>query len=120
MLASLPLARARDGSSGRVIALEADAWLVQLLRRSALLPSAYRADIEILPAAVSDSVDVVNFNVAMRSRASNAIGTTQTGGFRDRHAVISITLDWLLVRRPAPGILKIDVKGAEARVAGRW
>lgn len=107
------------GSSGSVLALEADTWLVGLLRKSTRVDSSSRAPVEILPAAVSDSVDLARFFVAARARAASALegfGTSQAGGRREEHLVVTVTLDWLFERRPAPHVLKVDVEGAEARV----
>jgi FkbM family methyltransferase len=109
-------AAARAGASGRVVAVEADIWLANLLRRSAR-PSKQRAPVDVLPVAVSDAVDVASFQIAERGRAANfladACGSSQAGGIRETQQVMSVTLDWLLERFPAPNVLKIDVEGAE-------
>jgi hypothetical protein len=41
---------------------------------------------------------------------------TQTGGVREQQTVVSVKLDWLAERIPAPTLLKIDVEGAEREV----
>jgi FkbM family methyltransferase len=109
-------AAARAGTAGRVIAVEADIWLANLLRRSARQANR-RAPVDVLPVAVSDAVGVARFQIAERSRAANfladAHGSSQAGGIRETQQVMSVTLDWLLERFPAPNVLKIDVEGAE-------
>ncbi len=107
------------GSAGLVVALEPDAWLVQLLRRSALEQPAGSASVQVVPAAVASDVSLRTFCLASRSRAANHLaefGTTQTGGLRERQSVVAVTLDWLLESLPAPSVVKIDVEGAELEV----
>lgn len=105
------------GSSGRVLCVEPDAWLVRLLHRSLSLQENERLPIDILPAAVTDELDIVRLNIAKRGRAANyvsgSIGSSQTGGVRDTQLVPSVSLDWLLERYPAPDFVKIDVEGSE-------
>jgi FkbM family methyltransferase len=113
-LASAALA----GSEGRVIAVEPDTWLVQLLRRSAGCPGD-KAPVEVFPAAVGDRVGVHKFFIARRSRSTNYLdgyGNSQTGGWREHQLVPTVTLDWMLDHFLAPDLLKIDVEGAEAAV----
>jgi FkbM family methyltransferase len=104
--------------SGRVFSFEPDAVLVSLLRRSARLnPQAAR--VEVIPCAVSDAVSLAQFNIARRSRAANFLagfGSTQTGGVRETHTVVTVTLDWMAERIPLPDVLKIDVEDAELNV----
>jgi FkbM family methyltransferase len=113
-------AAALAGDTGRVLAVEADTWLVGLLRRSAACRAGDRAGVEIYPSAVSDRIGVARFKIAQRGRASNylesAPGSNQTGGVREIQLVPTITLDWLLDHFPAPNLVKIDVEGAENRV----
>jgi FkbM family methyltransferase len=108
------------GASGYVLAVEADIWLAGLLRKSASRKSKRVAPVDVLPVAVSESLDVARFNIAARGRSTNYLdhtqGSTQTGGIRNSVMVMTITLDWLLERLPAPRILKIDVEGAEHQV----
>lgn len=108
------------GPSGRVLLVEADTWLVGLLRRSAAAARATGLHVDVLPAAASDAVGIAEFEIARRGRAANyladAMGSTSTGGVREAQLVPTVSLDWLLERFPAPRFLKIDVEGAEDRV----
>jgi FkbM family methyltransferase len=107
------------GESGKVIAFEPDGWLVQLLRRSASIQPSSSARVQIVPAAVANSCDLRTFNIAVRSRASNALadyGHGHTGGIAEQQTVISLSLDWLAERLPLPDVIKIDVEGAELEV----
>jgi FkbM family methyltransferase len=110
----------RAGHSGEVIAVEADLWLVSLLRRSCtLLERGRSAAVTVLPAAASNSLGLARLHIAERARSSNHLegaGSTQTGGTRSTECVVTITLDWLLEHVPAPQVLKIDVEGMEHRV----
>lgn len=112
-------AAARAQAGGRVVALEADVWLTQLLRRSAALQGPSTATVEILPAAASERVEPRTFAIAERGRATNALegyGSSQTGGFRRHETVMAVSLDWLANHYPPPRVLKIDVEGAELEV----
>ncbi len=108
------------GATGYVLAIEADSWLVELLRRSVKTRPELSADCEVLSAAVSDSVDITRFQIAARGRSTNHLadvsGSTQTGGVRDSMLVGTVSIDWLLERLPAPQVVKIDVEGAEYQV----
>ena len=109
-------ASALAGASGRVFAIEPDQLLVSLLRRSLGSMVKQHASVDILPFAISNSVDLQRFCIAQRSRASNYLsvaGLSETGGCREEYLVMTVTLDWLLLRLPPPTILKIDVEGAE-------
>ena len=108
---------ARAGATGRVYAVEADLWLASLLRRSAGLPGGGRAPVEVLPLAISDKVGLSRFQIAQRGRCTNFLeeagGNPQAGGTRETGWVPTFTLDWLADRLPPPGVVKIDVEGAE-------
>ena len=105
------------GPAGQVVAIEPDIWLTSLLRKSACSQPAAHAAVEVLPMAISSSVGIARFNIAMRSRAANylsiAPGSSQTGGVRETQSVMTVTLDWLLEHYPAPQVVEIDVEGAE-------
>jgi FkbM family methyltransferase len=112
-------AAARAGPTGSVYAIEPDTWLVDLLRRSAMLEQEKRGPVNIVPVAISDAVGVGRFHIANRARAANYLescGSTQTGGARETQWVITVTLDWMLEQFRSPDVLKIDVEGAEDRV----
>jgi len=64
-------AAARAGPSGQVLAIEADLWLVSLLRRSAAVQPSCSAPVRVLPVAVSDRVGVAEFCIEARGRCSN-------------------------------------------------
>lgn len=104
----------RVGPDGSVTAVEADTWLVDLLRKSRQT----RADgnrVRILPAAVTATVGVTEFNIARHGRAANFIGerSTVAGGIREKHQVVSVSLDWLLEHTGPPTVIKIDIEGME-------
>jgi FkbM family methyltransferase len=107
------------GPEGHIIALEPDAWLVQLLRRSARCQPDRSAPVQVIPVAVASTVSIRTLCLATRSRAANYLaefGTIQTGGAREEQSVIAVTLDWLLQTLPHPSVVKIDVEGAEMEV----
>lgn len=111
-------AAAAAGESGCVLAVEPDATLVGLLRRSAAR-NAGAAAVQVLPAAVADELAVGRFHIARRNRATSHLdgfGTTQTGGVRATELVLTVTLDWLATTFPVPDVIKIDVEGAEMKV----
>jgi len=106
------------GASGRVYAFEPDAVMAGLLRRSARLnPQA--APVEIIPCALAENFALAHFQIAQRSRASNALEgfqLSQSGGVREIQTVLTVPLDWLAGCLPPPDVLKIDVEGAELTV----
>jgi len=107
------------GPRGQVVAMEPDAWLLQLLRRSARMQPSSSAPIMIVPAAAASGLSLRTLCLAERSRAANYLaefGTIQTGGFREKQTIVALTLDWLLEFAPAPAVIKIDVEGAEMEV----
>jgi FkbM family methyltransferase len=104
------------GTAGRVLAVEPDTWLVELLCRSARLNSGTRARVDVLPAAVADVVGIGQLHIARRGRSSNYLsgaGLSQAGGSRGIQQVVTVTLDWLGEHYGAPTLVKIDVEGAE-------
>jgi FkbM family methyltransferase len=112
-------AASRAGPSGKVFALEADDWLIGLLRKSARLSAPGRAPVVPIGVAVAEECGLREFQLATRSRASNALagyGHSQTGGFREKRMVVAVSLDWLLEFLPPPAFVKIDVEGAEPEV----
>ena len=105
------------GAAGSVLAVEADAWLADLVRRSARGAPAGRAPIAVLSAAVAAVNGIADLCLAGRGRAANHLanvaGSTQAGGVRAVEKVVTVTLDWLLDWFPAPRLVKLDVEGAE-------
>ncbi len=112
-------AAARAGPSGKVFALEADDWLIRLLRKSAALPAAARAPVVPIAVAVAEHCGLREFQLAVRSRATSALagyGHSTSGGFRESRTVVAVSLDWLMDFLPPPAFVKIDVEGAEPEV----
>jgi len=111
------LAAAAVGATGRVLSVEADPFISQLLIRSSLEVPGEDARPEVVTAAVSDSITLADFAVSNRSRASNHLlsstGCSQTGGVRFSFKVPCVTLDWLLDNSFAPEIVKMDIEGTE-------
>lgn len=107
-------------SKGSVLAIEADDWLIGLLRRSAQFKQYRGRDLSILPVAISRENSVASFLIAKRGRASNALaeagGRSQMGGVRMKQFVPTLTLDTLLKSFSKPDFVKIDVEGAEYMV----
>lgn len=105
------------GPGGRVLAVEADGWLAELLQRSSRTAPPTYARLEVLAAAVSDAPGTVELCIARRGRAGNHLrrvpGSTQTGGTREVRQVPAVTLDGLLDRFSPPDLVKIDAEGAE-------
>lgn len=103
---------------GFVLAVEADIWLAQLMRKSLQLQQNCELNVQVLPCAVSDRNGAASFLIAKRGRASNALesagGRSQTGGIREKVIVPTLTLDTLLDFFGAPSLVKIDIEGAEA------
>lgn len=106
------------GPAGHVLAVEPDPVMAGLLRRSAAV-NAGLAPVEVLPAAISAEQSVARFHVARRNRATNHLdgfGPRQAAGVRTTQLVMTVTLDWLADRFPAPDVIKIDVEEAELAV----
>ena len=107
------------GANGRVVSIEPDVWLVQLLRRSSSVQPASSAPVQVVPAAAAKSCDLRTFSIASRSRAANFLsdyGSSQTGGSAEQQTVVTVTLDWLAERVQLPDVIKIDVEGSELEV----
>jgi FkbM family methyltransferase len=105
-------------SAGRVLAVEPDPVMAALLRRSAAGNRGH-APVEVLPAAVSSELSVARFNIARRNRATNHLagfGSREADDVRTSQLVLTVTLDWLAARFPAPDVIKIDVEDAELAV----
>ena len=103
------------GRDGRVLAVEADTWLVGNLRRAAARnPDA--AQVTVLPAAASAGFGFAEFVVSRAARATSHLasagGSGATGGVRERQLVPTVPLDALLPLG-RPDVLKIDIEGGE-------
>ena len=106
-----------SGPKGKIYAIEPDAVLVSLLRRSASIPNPSAAAVTVLPLAVAESVGLKSFHIAARGRAANHLngfGLSQAGGTRETQTIMSVSLDWLLTELPPPNVIKIDCEGAES------
>lgn len=103
------------GRSGKILGIEPDIWLCNLLQKT--IKENLDRDICILPMALSNEIGFLRFNIAKRSRSSNYLdnseGSTQTGGIRASLYVPSITLDTLLNYHTGPNFIKIDIETAE-------
>jgi FkbM family methyltransferase len=111
-------AAAAAGPTGYVLAVEPDAALIGLLRRTAASSHGH-AEVDIMPVAVADDVAVGRFNIARRNRSTSHLdgfGTSQTGGVRSTQLVPTVTLNWLGANFRRPDVIKIDVEGAELKV----
>lgn len=107
------------GSGGKIYAIEPDSELVTILRRSTSIQTADMGQVQVIPAAVAEAVDLRSFAIAVRTSSTNHLveyGSSQTGGIREQQTVVTLTLDWLAEKLPLPDILKIDVEGAELEV----
>jgi FkbM family methyltransferase len=111
-------AAAAAGPRGYVLAVEPDAMLVGLLRRSTAA-NQRQALVDVLPVAVAGDLGVGRFHIARRNRSTNYLdgyGTAQTGGIRSTQLVPTVTLNWLATQFPSPNLVKIDVEEAESMV----
>lgn len=108
------------GAQGKVVAVEPDTFVASLLRRSAGIPHAGSAPVQVVPVAASDETALAHFHIANRARSANFLaghGSTQASGSREMQVVMTVTLDWLLQQlKSPPNVLKIDVEGAELLV----
>lgn len=114
------LACASIATSGKVLAVEADIWLANLIRKSVNIKQNLYLNIDVLPAVISEKNGMSKFSIAKRGRASNSLesagGRSQMGGIREEVMVPTLTLDTLLKSYSAPDFIKIDVEGAELQV----
>jgi FkbM family methyltransferase len=111
----------RAGPSGKVISLEADPWLADLLNQSVAMQPTSSAPVQVISAAASDENGIATFCIAKRGRSSNYLadagGNSQSGGIRRSCSVITVTLDWVMEHCSLPPrVIKIDVEGAELSV----
>lgn len=116
-------AASRATTTGRVLCVEPDSWSVRLLKRSCKYNVGLAAPVDVLPVAISDRLSLELLNIPERSRAASHLmlsksgaGDEITGGVRERHLTVTLTLDWLAQNYPLPDVLKIDVDGSEYHV----
>jgi FkbM family methyltransferase len=110
---------ARIGAKGQVLAIEPDPWLVALLRRSASIQPQTSAAVDVIPAAAANRLDIRTFYVSDFARSTSHLkgfGGPLASVARSEQNVLTVSLDWLAERYPAPQLLKIDVEGAEVEV----
>ncbi len=101
------------GHARRVVAVEPDPFLVDLLLASSALNA---LPVEVVAAAIDEQPGMATLVIAARGRASNHLegsGHAQTGGGRSRLNVPTLTLDMLLDRFGPPALVKIDIEGLE-------
>lgn len=98
-----------------VIAFEPDPFNLLLLQRSAAANP--DLDVTIIPAAVAEEVGTGRLQIPERGRSANALeggaSGSQMGGVRETMTVMTVSLDWMLERFPAPHFIKCDAEGAE-------
>ena len=103
--------------NGEILSVEADIWLASILKKTKNLDYYNLKNIYVLPLAISDSNSILEFSIAKRGRASNALkvvkGRDEMGGVREINHVPSFTLDSLLNKFKSPHFVKIDIEGAE-------
>lgn len=114
------IASAARSRTGQIVAVEADIWLANLIRRTSRLPANAGFNIAVVPVAASSTAGVATFTIAARGRASNHLtnvpGNSQAGGVRETVDVATLPLDILLAHYPPPNVVKMDVEGAEVEV----
>ena len=93
-------AASRAGPHGRVVAIEPDLCLAQLLQRTARARGDSMAPIVVLSCAVAETLEPRTLNIAARGRSGNHLDgvshSSQTGGVRASALVMTVTLDWML------------------------
>lgn len=108
-----------SGSGGQVLAVEADTWSVELLKKSARHRQPHAARVEVLSAAVGERQCLQEFVVVERGRSGSHLssaagaGASLLGSARETHPVVTVSLDWLQEQHGAPSAIKLDVEGAE-------
>jgi FkbM family methyltransferase len=110
------------GPQGEVLAIEADPWLVDLMRRTEAKPARTSAPVHTLSCAVSSELGFGQFITPERARSGSHLDFTHgaspelVGRKIASHPVITVSLDWLVEHRRKPDVIKIDVEGAELAV----
>lgn len=105
------------GAEGKVLSVEPDIMLVNLLRKSLQLDKNNDLSIDILSAAIAEKVGISKFFISGRGRTGNTLQKSvrmhSDKSFRTIQLVPTVTLDLLLSVIEPPNFLKIDVEGAE-------
>jgi FkbM family methyltransferase len=102
------------GSGGKVFAFEPSACIARMLQRNSRL-NRLANRVEVIPAAVGDSVGQVAFFTAGASGHASVVASAAVG--EQAEVVPLTTVDaFCRSRRVAPTFLKIDVEGCEAHV----
>lgn len=99
----------RAAGAGRVLALEPDP--VNRLRLEQNLALNGAQDVTVLPVAVGERPGTVGLERIAGKPGQTKITADLSGG-----VVEVVTLDSLLEHRPPPGVVKMDVEGAEAAI----
>jgi FkbM family methyltransferase len=107
--------------SGRVYAFEPDVDLAANLARGLRLPRNRGLPVTPLCLAVSDADGIATFEVSKFSRAMNrlaGVGAWNDASIvtQERRSVPTLSIDTLAKSLGPPGVIKIDVEGAELRV----
>jgi len=108
----------KAGKKGFVLAIEPDPFNQLILQRTRVHPANADINVVILPIAVSLEVGTATLQIPNRRRSANSlvggVQETQMGGVRETVTAVTVTLDWILERFPAPSFIKCDAEGAEA------
>lgn len=111
------LAAAIANGSGKVLSVDADSWQLSLIEETKKFKENRGFEITTLCCAVSDRVDLLNFSIAERGRASNSLSMlgeqAQMGGSRSEKLTTAVDLDFLLAKTFEPDFIKMDIEGAE-------
>jgi len=94
------------GPTGKVLGIEPDTFMSSLLQRSAMVPCKSRAQIRVLPVALSNEIGIAEFTIAARGRSSNHLadvnGNEMSGGDRYHMTVLTVKMGWLAKNTPPP------------------
>jgi FkbM family methyltransferase len=107
------------GPEGKVLAVEADTWAVEFLKKSSRQTPLTSAPVQVCCAAIAAEVSLQIFEVPERGRSGSHLaqsagaGPALLGSTREAHPVITVTLDWLAEHFGPPGVVKIDIEGME-------
>lgn len=101
------------GRTGKVLSVEADHYYTCLQEKTiSKLPEKY-GDITVLCTAISDSPDILKFNVSAQGHARSHLDNIRSSKESKHIFVTSTTLDNLIKDFGNPCLVKIDIEGAE-------